>query len=358
MATAFGTNGTPFMMPTYVLRGCSETDAPLEVIKVYRDETYGDDSWVALNLIGAFHGITATVSIDEHPMWVYAVDGGYVRPRRVEAVPITNGERFSVLIQAKKAGDFTIRVAASTDPQIIAGYATLRIDIPGQKADKGPSVPYIDDAGEPLSRDVEVYDPNTSKPFPPKPIPEFANETLILHMGTAIPPYLWALNVTPLAPPTLEAEPPLLLEPRPSRDHIVGRRKDEWVDVVLITATSPNPPHPIHKHGVKMYLLGMGYGPWTHASIADAAADMPGVFNLVDPPLKDSFTSLKVGFGNLDDTAWLAVRYHASNPGAWLLHCHVLGHLIGGMQVVLLDGVDDWPEMPEEYRELAEERHE
>ena len=52
------------------------------------------------------------------------------------------------------------------------------------------------------------------------------------------------------------------------------------------------------------------------------------------------------------------MRYHASNPGAWLLHCHVLGHLIGGMQVVLLDGVDDWPEMPEEYRELAEGRRE
>src|SRR5690606_17394603 len=104
------------MMPLDFLQGCRETDAPLEVVEV--SPAAGDeDGWVALHLIGAFHGISALVSIDGHPMWVFAVDGGYVRPRRVEAVPIASGERFSILIQAKTAGDFTIRVAATTEPQ-------------------------------------------------------------------------------------------------------------------------------------------------------------------------------------------------------------------------------------------------
>lgn len=353
MATAWGTEGSPRMMPQYVLRGCSETDSPLEVIEVSPDPD-DDDGWVALHLVGAFHGISAMISIDGHPMWVFASDGGYVRPSRVEAVPVSNGERVSVLIQAKEAGDFTFRVAATTDPQVIAGYATLRVKIPGEEVDKDGCSPYIDDAGNPLSDSVAVFDPNTAKPFPESPIPQVADETLLFHMGNALPPYLWALNSTPLASSELDYETPLLLQPRHSRDHIAATQSGSWVDLVLITHTSPNPSHPIHKHGVKMYLLGMGYGPWAWRSVAEAAAERPELFNLEDPPLKDSFSSLKVGFGSGEETAWLAVRYHANNPGAWLLHCHVLGHLIGGMQAVLLDGVDDWPEMPDEYRELAE----
>ena len=353
MARAWGTNGSPRMMPQYVLRGCQATNAPLEVVEV-SPASGDDDSWVAVHLVGAFHGISAMVSIDGHPMWVFASDGGYIHPRKVEAVPVTNGERFSVFIQAKTAGDFTIRVAATTDPQIIAGYATLRVRIPGEEGDDDGCSPYIDDAGNALSASVAVFDPNTAKPFPESPIPQVADQTLVMHMGNAAPPYLWALNATPMVPSTIADKPPLLLTPRSSNDHIADTKNGSWVDVVLITHTSPNPAHPIHKHGVKMHLLGMGYGDWVWRSVEEAAAARPELFNLVDPPLKDSFSSLKVGLRSHDDTAWLAVRYHSSNPGAWLLHCHVLGHLVGGMQAVLMDGIDTWPVMPPEYRKLAE----
>ncbi|KAL2107026.1 hypothetical protein VUR80DRAFT_5801 [Thermomyces stellatus] len=355
MAKVWGTKGTPRKMPQYLFQGCRETDAPLEVVEV--SPAPGDkDGWVALHLIGAFHDISALVSIDGHPMWVFAEDGRYVRPRRVEAVPITNGERFSVFIQAKTAGEFTIRVAATTDPQIIAGYAVLRVRIPGEEPGTNRCAPFIDDGGNPVSENVAIFDPNNAKPFPESPIPAVADRTLIMYMGNAVPPYLWALNATPLAPSSLERRPPLLLEPRESRDHIACTHNGSWVDLVLITHTSANPAHPIHKHGVRMYLLGLGYGEWTWASVEEAAAERPELFNLVDPPLKDSFSSLKVGLGSSEETAWLAVRYHSNNPGAWLLHCHVLGHLIGGMQAVLLDGLDTWPVMPDEYRELAEGR--
>lgn len=353
------------MMPQSVLQGCRGTDAPLEVIEVAPE-----DGWVALHLIGAFHGISGLVSIDGHPMWVFASDGRYVRPQRVEAIPITSGERFSVLIRAETAGDFNIRLAATTDPQIIAGYAILRVQIPREDEtdsdgcapfiDDGDSplsdsvAPFIDDGGSPLSDSVAVFDPNTAKPFPESPIPQVADQTLIMHMGNAIPPNLWALNATPLAPSSIDNRTPLLLEPRESPDHIVDTQNGSWVDIVLITSTSPNPPHPIHKHGVRMYLLGMSYGDWPWGSVEEAAAERPDLFNLVDPPLKDSFTSLKVGLAGAADRAWLALRYHSNNPGAWLLHCHVLGHLAGGMQAVLLDGLDTWPVMPDEYRQLAE----
>jgi hypothetical protein len=46
---------------------------------------------------------------------------------------------------------------------------------------------------------------------------------------------------------------------------------------------------------------------------------------------------------------WVAIRYHSSNPGAFIMHCHIQIHFAGGMGMVILDGVDAWPEVPPEY---------
>lgn len=48
------------------------------------------------------------------------------------------------------------------------------------------------------------------------------------------------------------------------------------------------------------------------------------------------------------NSTWLALRYQVVNPGAFLFHCHIQTHMSGGMAVVLLDGVDAWPAIPED----------
>jgi hypothetical protein len=45
----------------------------------------------------------------------------------------------------------------------------------------------------------------------------------------------------------------------------------------------------------------------------------------------------------------MALRYHVENPGAFLFHCHMQTHMAGGMAVAMLDGVDKWPEVPQQY---------
>lgn len=45
----------------------------------------------------------------------------------------------------------------------------------------------------------------------------------------------------------------------------------------------------------------------------------------------------------------MVIRYQVVNPGPFLFHCHVQTHVAGGMAVALLDGVDQWPEVPTEY---------
>ncbi len=101
----------------------------------------------------------------------------------------------------------------------------------------------------------------------------------------------------------------------------------------------------MHKHGNKLWLIGSGTGLFNWTSVDEAIKEIPQNFNLVNPPKRDTFPTL----GTVIEPAWNALRYHVTNPGAWFLHCHLESHLMGGMSMVIEDGVNAWPAVPEEY---------
>ncbi|WKA11166.1 hypothetical protein VitviT2T_028692 [Vitis vinifera] len=51
-------------------------------------------------------------------------------------------------------------------------------------------------------------------------------------------------------------------------------------------------------------------------------------YNLVDPPHQNTISVPKNG--------WVAIRFEASNPGVWFMHCHVERHLTWGMETVFI----------------------
>ncbi len=106
-----------------------------------------------------------------------------------------------------------------------------------------------------------------------------------------------------------------------------------------MATTAPQPSHPIHKHGNKMWLIGSGQGTFRWSSVEEAN------FNLVDPPRRDGFATLDAPHA----PTWTAVRYQVTNPGAWVIHCHIQTHFMGGMSMLIQDGVDHWPTVPPEY---------
>lgn len=140
--------------------------------------------------------------------------------------------------------------------------------------------------------------------------------------------YLWALNDTRLMPVDVDDDEPVLFQPNPyAHDNVtISTRHDDWIDLVLFASVFPQPPHPIHKHGTRMWLIGSGSGAFKWKSVEEAMKEIPGQFNLVNPPRRDAFATLAAE----RDTSWVVVRYHASNPGAWLLHCHINNHMMGG----------------------------
>lgn len=131
---------------------------------------------------------------------------------------------------------------------------------------------------------------------------------------------------------------------------LVRSELGEWVDLILITEGPFAQSHPMHKHGNKIFFLGAGIGEFPWRTVEEAEQELPkGSFNFENPPYQDTFTTPDI-VGEAS-AVWTVVRYKAEYAGAWLLHCHVQTHLSGGMGVVILDGVDEWPTVPVEYRE-------
>ncbi|QUC23423.1 uncharacterized protein UV8b_07664 [Ustilaginoidea virens] len=328
-------------MPKGIFEGCRETRGSTEVIKAR-------GPWIAIDIIGAVNFVSGIVAIDDHDMWVYAVDGSYIEPQKVQALALSNGDRYSVLVQTRRPGRYPIRLHANSAPQTIVGHAILHV--PGVAAAHRKPRQWIDIIGNPLSKDVVFFDEATARPYPPQPIAQKADALHVLSMRLNGASYRWALNSTALTPTTLDHEsPPILFDPSLTMakhdDVTIQTRNGTWVDLVFFSAVYPMPPHPIHKHGVKMFKIGSGTGPFKWGSVEDAAREAPHLFNLVNPPWRDTFVSEPV----TDAAKWTVVRYRVTHPGAWLLHCHISNHMVGGMMMVVLDGVDAWPSIPGEY---------
>ncbi|KAK1998927.1 multicopper oxidase [Colletotrichum falcatum] len=338
-------------IPPGVFDGCQSSNGATETFKVEKSNC-DTEKWVAFDIIGAYHLHTALFSIDNHSMWVYAMDGAYVLPQEVDAIPVTNGDRYSVLVKYKQQGDFAIRAASVIATQMLSGTALLQWREKGQPEPQiVPSAPWVADNGKPVSRDVRVFRQALAKPYPPISIPRNGDVLHKFSMHTSGGSYFWALNDTVLLPKDYEDDTPVLFDVKANENEptIVSTTNGSWVDMVFQVVNAPQPPHPIHKHGNKMFLLGSGTGNFTWNSIEEAVAANSTGWNLIDPPRRDGFATPNAA----DGPTWMAVRYLVDNPGAWLLHCHIQSHIMGGMSAIIQDGINTWPVTPQEYVKYA-----
>lgn len=82
--------------------------------------------------------------------------------------------------------------------------------------------------------------------------------------------------------------------------------------------------HPIHLHGHYFRVLGSSPNSTfpedkTVAQMAQMGSSEYKINTRSDAPQRDS--------AHLPEAGWLAIRFASSNPGVWLLHCHINSHL-------------------------------
>ncbi|QRV81877.1 Multicopper oxidase [Ceratobasidium sp. AG-Ba] len=318
---------------------CANSSTPLKVFTVKQS-----DGWVAFNLLNSGALWDLRVSIDSHKMYFFAADGEYTNIQTATSVLIPIGERYQFFVKLdQRPGDYLIRTAAVVIPQMLTGYAIMSYNTPKADPTTLPTSknPWIDYAGNIINGGVDLVPANLA-PFPPNPPPQGkAGLTLPMNV-TRTGEFGWVLNGNSWVDPP-DNFTPLLLQPSEvaSLDPKVyfSYRNNTLVDVIFtITAGNPavHPPHPMHKHGVKGWFLGSGSGEFPYPTIQDAVkAGYKGI-NMKNPPFRDDFATPV----DMSGKAWAAMRFLASDPGPWIMHCHIDAHLAVGMVVVLYEGAE------------------
>ncbi|KAI7815129.1 laccase [Rhyzopertha dominica] len=127
--------------------------------------------------------------------------------------------------------------------------------------------------------------------------------------------------------------------------HVVKIPLNAVVEMVLVdTGFAYDANHPFHLHGhafrvIAMEKLGSNV---TLEEVKRRDANKLIKRNLVDPPLKDTVT--------VPDGGFTILRFHASNPGYWLFHCHIEFHVEVGMGLIFKVGEhDQMPPVPDEF---------
>ncbi|XHF99194.1 hypothetical protein AWENTII_002701 [Aspergillus wentii] len=316
-------------IPAGVNSGCVPADGPKEVIEVD-----AADGWASFKFISAASLKSLIVSIDEHPMWIYEVDGHYIEPQLVHMMSMFNGERYSAMVKLDKTPkDYTIRVPDTND--------------------LGESKGYVDYGGQNTTADVIPLDLKTLWPYPHIPIAQHADQLINLTMGRMNSSYQWTLEGSALYDIEANYDHPILhdlsaQQYEPER-LVISTKNGTWVDVLLQLGVFPHTPpiqapHVIHKHSNKAFIIGFGVGFFNWTTVDEAIAAQPDSFELEHPQLRDTFVS-----NGPTGPAWMLIRYPVVNPGPFLMHCHIETHLGNGMGVALLDGPESWPQVPPEY---------
>ncbi|KAJ5723647.1 Multicopper oxidase type 2 [Penicillium malachiteum] len=330
-------------IPQGVNWGCKPTTGNHEIIEVD-----GNAGWVSLKFISATAIKALIFSIDEHPMYVYEVDGSYVEPLLVNSAAIYNGERYGVMVKLDKPWkDYTIRVPDTQGDQVISGFATMRYR---GSSNQQPSQPYVDYGGRNTSASVVTLKPRDIHPYPPVTIPATADQLINLTIGRSGSPYTFTTSGGTLWNMMANLDDPILYDLNAKNNlppQVTFETKNgTWVDLLLQLGHFPNTPditpsHVMHKHGNKGFILGAGPGVFEWSSTEEAIAAHPEYFELENPLMRDTFvTNGQAGL------AWTVVRYQVVNPGPFLFHCHIETHMANGMAIALLDGVDAWPQVP------------
>ncbi|KAG8907640.1 hypothetical protein FRB99_003102 [Tulasnella sp. 403] len=334
----------PELIPSSIFFDCQNSTTPLEVFAVD-----AKDKWASFALINVGAIWDFKVSFDNHPIYIYAADGQYHDAQKVDVVNISPGERIQAMIKLDKdPRDYAIRVAANVVPQFISGYATLSYNPTDSSCTTIPD-PVNQALGygaDTLPGFVEL-EPHSLKAFPQSLLPpQTASVTLLMEIFR-LSAVTWSLDMDPFAP-FLELEDPLLFDPHSQaaqdKNLVHTYPVGSIVDIVLISAPG-NPAHPIHKHGVKAWIIGAGNGNWTWNTVEEAKQANPDAFNLGRAPLRDGFSTLPA----ITSSSWTVIRYEAVEDAVVFMHCHINVHSVTGMDVALIEGDPTRLQIPQYY---------
>jgi L-ascorbate oxidase len=301
-----------------------------------------------------------TLGIEGHSnLTIIEADGADSKPFTTDHLQVASGQRFSLLFKTKSAAElqslnktsFWVRYENRERPANVSGYALLSYNV------QGASAPQILPSKSPVTLPPKVYDwlEYALEPYDASgdafPAVSTRTVTITMHqLGTYInntfvttleweqnglvwqvdrvqKPYLVSIyeNGQSAIPDYNAAIANNGWDPKTS---VFPAKVGEVLDIVWQSNNLPTGGfdiHPMHAHGGHYWDLGSGNGTY------DAAANTKKLQGYT--PIKRDTTMLYRYSSNgvLNTTAgWRAWRVKVEDAGVWMMHCHILQHMIMG----------------------------
>lgn len=301
-----------------------------------------DQKYLFINVFNMASEYPKAFSIDEHDLIVVGVGGSYVTPRVVQQLEMPVATRFTVIVKPKSgvtAGSaFSIRFATTEIFQVIEGVGYL---VYGKSGGDTSSLQTMTDAPSTRRQDIggSLINSNDTK-IKLEELELYGSE-LVPKKGAAHHTVHLMLNGTggihfsifddrTLFNPARELDAPYLLQTDPSKLDFSkipaaiapGIKLGQVVDIIVDNTVLLS--HPFHMHGHSFSVISTSQNEtFQYSNIAEALRRNPKSVNLKNPPFVDT---VEVHTGG-----HVVIRFTATNPGYWFLHCHITHHLAAGM---------------------------
>ncbi|KAF2206413.1 hypothetical protein CERZMDRAFT_115769 [Cercospora zeae-maydis SCOH1-5] len=334
--------------------GCSLPVIEVEPCKTYRFRFIGS---LAISLV--------QLGIDQHENFtIIEADGSYTLPHTERFMQITTGQRFDTIFQAKSEAelngkrDYLIQFTTKERPQSYTGYGILRYTGGAPEITKGPDTPPLTFSNKTYEWAEYALQPLEDNNFPTADEVTRRIELDFRQMSTNS--IVWRANglgwneTTPPQPgdvPYLvdiyqrgEAAMPnytaaLANNGWDPKTFTFPAKTGEVLEIVwyntgsLVKNNGGQDIHPLHAHGAHYYDCGSGNGTY------DAVAHEQKLATY-RPVLRDTTTLYRYTTKTVagDRLGWRVWRLRVTDPGVWMIHCHILQHMIMGMQTAWIMG--------------------
>ncbi|KAJ5297898.1 hypothetical protein N7508_008147 [Penicillium antarcticum] len=330
----------------------------LATISVKPGKTY------RLRFIGGTALSFISLAIEGHDLFeIIEADGHYTKPVNTSYLQIASGQRYSVLLKAKteaelekaRSRQFYFQLTTLGRPTVLTAFAVL--EYPSPNTTDLTTVP----APPPLPVAKITYGWMDYALEPYKPDPNFPTSTEVTrriiidvhqnvsaHLVWLQSGYDW-METFPKSPYLVDIYTGKLdLDASYQRAMTSGNgfdnqtrlypaKMNEVLEIIWQNQGAVNTGgvenHPFHGHGRHFYDIGGGDGLY---NATENEKRLKGTHPLVrDTTVLYAYRSQTTA---LTPSGWRAWRVRVTDAGVWMMHCHILQHMVMGMQTVFAFG--------------------
>ncbi|CZT00095.1 related to laccase precursor [Rhynchosporium agropyri] len=280
-----------------------------------------------LRLINAGGDGQQKFSIDGHELTIISTDFVRIKPYTVKTLTVGIGQRFDVIVKGLRntTDAYTMRstLASCSDAYQPNATAIVYYSHKNLVSNSKPWPELEQSLGYCGNDDIALSVPW----YPMKSFEPSTTDTMLFDVArNASGNYLWVVNNSAFR--GNYNLPVLLLSNQGNNSYPYS---PDWnvydygknASIRLILRNPGFAVHPMHLHGHNFQIVAAGPGEWDGHTIVNP-----------DNPIRRDTVLIPAA-------SYAVIQFEADNPGTWPFHCHIAGHVAGGLYVNIFERTDE-----------------